>query len=374
MSDNPHKFLFLGVMIAVVAFGHRGQRAEQPDVFRDAPRAQKTSQAPPLFVLTPPLANLTSSGLSHVTITKFEAVVSNQLAQIDRSAIIPVPRLEASVLSATSFADVQLPQSRDSSAQTERNIGQSVFVKIGGELPPTISARIALVADLESGERLWARESERRWPIASIAKLMSAVVALKNVDQNQAITITQNDFPIGVSGNGLKIGESYGVKDLLLSALLESTNESVEAIARVYGREAFIAQMNAQAEAWGLNNTHFSDPTGLSVATQSTAENMLGFAKNIYENYPDVFRMTQKPTAVITELVSGKTVTIKSINLFAGQEDFLGGKTGFTDEAGGNLLSIFSYRERPVVIIVLGSEDRFGDTEKLLNWLEQNYK
>jgi D-alanyl-D-alanine carboxypeptidase len=373
MSDDLYKFLFLGVMIIGVIFGHRGAVVQKIVTTSGELLAQKTSQLPTLFVLTPP----------HEAIDKLEAAVSSQLTQLQPLVVTPRPvfgearpsgRPEPAVLSATSFADQQSPQSYRDTLQAESNLGQGAFFKNGSEPPPVTLARIALVADLESGEHLFARESERRWPIASIAKLMFAVIALRNVDQNQVITITQNDFPIGVSENGLKIGESYSVKDFLLSALLESTNESVEAIARVYGREAFIAQMNAQAEAWGLEDTHFSDPTGLSVATQSSAEDMLAFAKNIYENYPDIFRLTQKPTAVITELISGRAITIKAINLFAGQPEFLGGKTGFTDEAGGNLLSIFLYRERPVVIIVLGSEDRFGDSEKLLGWLKRNYK
>ncbi|MDO8663964.1 MAG: hypothetical protein Q7K44_00200, partial [Candidatus Liptonbacteria bacterium] len=172
----------------------------------------------------------------------------------------------------------------------------------------------------------------------------------------------------------LKIGDRYSIGDLMFAALLESSNESAEAIASFVGRKEFIALMNKQVASWGFADTHFDDPTGLSASNQSTAVDLLGLSKQIYEKYPEIFKITQRPSGYITELNSNKKLLIKSINLFAGQDNFLGGKTGFIDEAGGNLLSIFSYRTRPIIIIVLDTGDRFGDTEKLLNWFMATYK
>jgi len=93
----------------------------------------------------------------------------------------------------------------------------------------------------------------------------------------------------------------------------------------------------------------------------------------LYEEHPDVLAAARSKETKIQELASGAVRTLTSINAFSGRPEFLGGKTGYTDEAGGNLVSIFSYLHRPVFIVVLGTEDRFGETEKLFEWLKKSY-
>ena len=140
------------------------------------------------------------------------------------------------------------------------------------------------------------------------------------------------------------------------------------------GRSAFIDGLNGLAAEWGLGATHVSDPTGLSIANQSIAENIAALALRIYRDYPEVFATTGLKSAAITETNSKKKTIIANINQFAGRADFLGGKTGYTDEADGNLLSIFSYGRRPVVIVVFGTDDRFGETGKLFEWFKNNFR
>lgn len=251
-----------------------------------------------------------------------------------------------------------------------------VFYPISSEDTPEIEAQAALVADLQTGEVYFDLNSGKRWPTASIAKLMTAAYAMRNMDMNSEITLAAHDFPpdAGDAFKGLRPGDVYRLKDLLRALLLSSSNEAAEAIANSYGRDDFIAGLTATAKEWGMTSTYFKDPTGLSVADQSTARDLRLMALKIYETYPGILKITQQKNAVITEINSGRRETLANINLFAGERWFLGGKTGFTNEAGGNLLTLVSHEGRPVAVVVLGTSDRFGETEKLVNWFRRNYR
>lgn len=327
MNDNLHKFLFLGVMILVVVFSGRNS------FYKQAARTvsfEKTALArlePPLFVLTPPEA-----------------------------------------------AEPTEKPSNQTFIESREEVATQVFYKYQDDLAPEISAAAALVGDLLGGNIFWSVSPEKRWPLASLTKLMTAAVISRNMPLNQSTTIIESDFRIENSEQNLNVGSRFTVGDLLQAMLLASSNESAEAAARVYGRDGFLAKMNTNARGWGLQDTFFADPTGLSPSNQSTPTDLLKFAGQIYNRHPEIFKITRKPSGSIVDLNSGRKVLLKNINNFAGRADFLGGKTGYTDEAGGNLLSVFLFKRRPIVIVVLGTEDRFGDTEKLLNWFENNFK
>ncbi len=255
----------------------------------------------------------------------------------------------------------------------EKNI-QSSFRRYGAESPPEIGARVVLVADLLSGEEFFAKETGRRWPIASVTKLVSAAVTSENLAFNQSTTLQDSDFVDDNFEKKMTVGQRYSIKDLFVSMLLASSNESAEALSRVYGRDNFIKDMNQKAAEWRLKDTNLSDPTGLSSSNQSTAADLAVLALRIYQSYPTVLEVTTRKSSLITDLNSGKRTTVMNINLFAGEPYFLGGKTGYTEEADGNLLSIFSYNKHPLLVVVLGSEDRFGDTEKLFGWFKNNFR
>lgn len=251
-----------------------------------------------------------------------------------------------------------------------------IFYPVSAEMPPEVKAQAALVADLQTGEIYFDLNSAKRWPIASIAKFMTAAYAMRNMDLNSEITLAADDFPpeAGDASRGLKPGDVYRLKDLLQALLLSSSNEAAEAVANSYGREDFVAGLTTMAKEWGMTSTYFADPTGVSAADQSSARDLRIMALKIYEAYPAILKTTRQESAVITEIVSGRRKTLRNINLLAGKTWFLGGKTGYTDEAGGNLLTLISHEDRPVVVVVLGTADRFGETEKLVNWFKRNYR
>lgn len=240
---------------------------------------------------------------------------------------------------------------------------------------PNVGASAVLIADLNSGKQLAGLNANERWPMASVSKLMTAVVAIDVLNSDQRITITEPMLAVDPTQQILHLGDTYTVEDLLHVMLLPSNNVAAEALAQFYGRAQFLAAMNAKAQAWGMTSTYYDDPSGLSAANQSSAADLLKLAQQIYATYPHVFAITRAPQATVQNLSTNQPVIIKSINNFAGQADFIGGKTGYTDQADGNLLSIFQYNGRPVFIMVLGINDgvRFNATQQLYNWFKSNF-
>ncbi len=367
MSDTFHKILFVGAMIAVIAFANRGTVAEKPlQLTYGGTRPHAVQNPPPIFILENP-ANMLGN---------LEGVISEGKTV---KALLEAPRAPAPAPHETQNVSLEAPPSRAGGSPTSSFIvggaeDTSVFHKIGSNPPPGINSRIAFVADLQSGERYLRLATERQWPLASITKLTAAAVALGYGALTEKAVVTPRAFAVDPTEQNLKAGGVYRISDLLKFMLLPSSNVAAETVAEFYGRDAFIAAMNAQAGKWGLRGTHFDDPTGLSVSNQSTAEDIFLLAKRIWTEYPEVLRIAREPTATVAEWNENYEFTIQSINKFAGRPDFAGGKTGYTDEAGGNLVSIFWYEQRPIVIIVLGADDRFGDTEKLLAWFKANYR
>lgn len=283
----------------------------------------------------------------------------------------------AADIAESSSADVQVSAAgRNDTSNSAGTSTLPAFYRSGTEPAPVIQAHAALVADLETGAPYLELNAGYRWPMASITKLMTAALAARSMNQEKILTLGLADFPgdEGGAADFFKPGLSYSVGDVEKVMLVLSKNEAAEALANSYGRSQFIGGLNKLAVEWGLASTHFSDPTGLSVANQSIASDIAAIAFHVYRDYADIFAVTRLKKAVITEAISKKSFTLSNINEFAGRPDFLGGKTGYTDEAGGNLVSIFSYGRRPVIIVVLGADDRFGETERLFEWFKNNFR
>ena len=258
---------------------------------------------------------------------------------------------------------------------SESAVGISAFHKKSDTPAPEIEAQIGLVADLETGETYFELNPNKPWPMASITKLITAVFALVHMDAKSRVTLSGDATALGDTtvAKPIQLGDIYEVWDMNSLMLLLSSNEAAESLAGAYGRESFISGMRDLVRGWGIDAITFVDPTGLSSGNLATAQALRKMAAMVAKEYPTILQTTRKPKVSIRELGAKRVVTVKNINLFAGQADFVGGKTGFTDEARGNLLSIFSYKKRSVAVVVMGSEDRFGETEKLWNWFKLTY-
>ncbi len=240
---------------------------------------------------------------------------------------------------------------------------------------PNFSSEAYMVADLSTGSIIAGANVSKRWPTASLTKLMTATLVFDQLTTSTRITITPQMFAADPDERALVIGGTYTVEDLLHLMLMPSSNVAAQAMADYIGRAQFMNEMNARATAWGMTDTYFDDPSGISAANQSTAKDLMILAQHIYENYPGILAITNTPVTTITELNSGKTITVRSINNFAGTPDFIGGKTGNTPQADANLLSLFNDNGTPVLVTVLGAPALpFIDTSMLYSWYRANYK
>lgn len=251
-------------------------------------------------------------------------------------------------------------------------------IRCGGDFE--IYSRLALIRFLNDNNKIYELNVDSQWPLASITKLMTAIVASEHLGADKIITITDEMILAeGDSGN-FKAGEKFMVSDLIKAMLMLSSNDAAEALARDFSYDNFMSFMNDKAKDLNMNSTKFFDPNGLSARNQSTPNDISKLVSYLYESRQDILKITATKSDYIVEQNTKIKKWISSNNEFAGQSDFIGGKTGFIDEAQGNLVSVFNYsslggsayggKKEPVAIIVLGSQDRFGDTRKLLQCLD----
>ncbi|MEK7657912.1 MAG: serine hydrolase [Patescibacteria group bacterium] len=218
--------------------------------------------------------------------------------------------------------------------------------------------KAVLVKYLNQDAALFELNSNNRWSIASLTKLMTAVLAIEKIGAEKEINL-----PAG--RQGIK-EEIYKVSDLIKAMMIISDNNAAEAISDEIGREKFVKLMNQKAKELFMTDTIFLNPSGLSFLNQSTVSDLAKLVNYIRANHREIFEISRQKETVITELKSGKTKKLISINFFAGKPDFLGGKTGFLEASGRNLISLFNKNGKSILIIILGADNAFKETENLL--------
>lgn len=235
-------------------------------------------------------------------------------------------------------------------------------------IEPSLKVKSAVAKDLDSGIDMYRLNSEERWALASLTKLMTAVVALENVGADKVITISEKIMETsGIAGN-LQLGGQYSISELVEAMMTVSSNRAAAAISDFYGDRKFADQMQMTASTIGMTQTTFVEPTGLSFFNQGTVRDLEKLVLYIYKNHPEIFEMTRQ------KIADYHGNRLLNINSFAQtRNDFWGGKTGFTDKAGGNLITVFSHDGRKLLFIVLGTDDRFGQTEMLYNWVKNAF-
>jgi len=233
-----------------------------------------------------------------------------------------------------------------------------------------VTSDIVLAEVLDSNNIFLEKNINKRVPIASLTKLMTAVIALDNIKSDTRITLSQQDISsFGDYGN-FKAGETFLLKDLLNGMLISSSNDAATAIARQVGTRHFIALMNQKAQQLGMTQTVFVNPTGLSLNDKSTAFDLEKLVKYILDYHPKIFDVTKNYQIQIKELNSGKMKLISNNNQFSHNNNFLGGKTGsLLNINKGGLISLFRYKDYKILIIILNDDfyKRYTNTEEVLN-------
>jgi lipoprotein-anchoring transpeptidase ErfK/SrfK len=240
---------------------------------------------------------------------------------------------------------------------------------------PELETPHYLIADVESSTVLAASDLDSAAPIASITKLMTALIAAEYINLDTSVYVTQPSF---VASLVPRLGDRSKVSmySLLQLLLVESSNEAAEVIAAQLGRDQFIKRMNEKAEALGLTKTHFADPSGLSAENISSVSDLLRLTQYIYENRRFIFDLTLNQD-LPTAYVSGEFGELLNFNKVEGLDNFLGGKVGETIAAGQTSISLHRLmvqgKSRTLAVIILGSKDRHGDVVALYEYAKERF-
>lgn len=232
-----------------------------------------------------------------------------------------------------------------------------------------------LIADVESSTVLASSDLDKSVPIASVTKLMTAVIATEYINLDKNVAVNQPTF---VQSLIPRLGDRQEVSmySLLQLLLVESSNEAAEVIASQLGREKFLEQMNQKAKEIGMVDTYFIDPSGLGAENVSSVGDLLRLTQYIYKNRKFIFELTANQN-IPTSYVSGEFGELVNFNKVEGLDNFIGGKVGETNAAGQTSVSLHKLEvkgeERIIAIIVLGSEDRHNDVLELLQYAEDHF-
>ncbi|MPW17379.1 D-alanyl-D-alanine endopeptidase [Paraburkholderia sp. CNPSo 3157] len=246
------------------------------------------------------------------------------------------------------------------------------------ETPDALMLRssVAYVVDQNTSETLFDKNSRAVVPIASITKLMTAMVVLDSkAPMTEQIEVTDEDRDYEKNtGSRLSVGSVLSREDMLHIALMASENRAAAALSRYFpgGRPAFMAAMNAKAKALGMTDTHFENPTGLTSQNVASARDLVKMVNAAYQ-YPMIRRFS---TDRSYEVYTGKrTIAYNSTNALVRNSSWDIGlqKTGFINEAGECLVMQATIHDRPMILVLLdssGKYSRFADAQRLRTWLD----
>jgi len=261
--------------------------------------------------------------------------------------------------------------------RSQYNFGH--LVSKDGSPAPNISAKSFLISNLVTGESLLEKNADQELSIASLTKLMSAIVAKETIYLGREII--NNQAADNYGNFSPQKGAYYSGFDLLFPLLMESSNEAAKILSSFVGESYFVNNMNQKAKSIYMENTRFSDSAGINADNISNARDLEKMIAYIYYKSHFIFDITKGIAPENVGLVNiGHTIDISSLknfNEFASYSDIVGMKNGETTAAKQTLVSVWNINTPtgivPVSIIVLGSDDRKNDTEKLLNWVKINF-
>lgn len=241
---------------------------------------------------------------------------------------------------------------------------------------PLVKSGAALVVEQMGDGALFQKNADVVVPIASITKLMTAMVTLDHIpDLKARVSVSGDDVDyLRGSRSRLKVGANLTMETALLLALMSSENRAAHALARHYpgGVPAFLNAMNDKARSLGMRDTHFDDPSGLSGRNVSTARDLAKLVSAAYR-YPLIREFSTMPAARVE--ISGRYTGFYNTNPLVGNLSWKVGlsKTGYIQEAGKCLVMQARVADLPVVIVLLdsaGKSTRLGDANRIRRWME----
>jgi len=249
-----------------------------------------------------------------------------------------------------------------------------------------LSAKSALAIDGESGKVLFSKNANKRLPVASISKLVSALVFLDTEPDLEKVVYMQGSDYVGGASLRVGVGESLRIKDLLYASLISSSNNAVSALVRSTGMndKEFMIAMNTKARGLGMIDTYFAEPTGLNMVNHSTALDVAKLMKAVLDR-EEILQATKLREYTFRTINTGRSVRVistdKLLSTFLNKGEIyevLGGKTGYTSEAGYCLTAaVRGPQNQEIVIVVLGTESdraRFQEVKGLAWWVLNNWQ
>jgi D-alanyl-D-alanine endopeptidase (penicillin-binding protein 7) len=280
----------------------------------------------------------------------------------------------ATILIAALTASPAVADNRD---RTQNKVKAAVA---GRDAAPELKSSAALVIDQSGGRTLFSKNTDNVVPIASITKLMTAMVVLDaGLPLNEKIVITEADKDL-IKGtrSRLRIGTALTRRELMQIALMASENRAAEALTRVFpgGTPGFVAAMNQKAMELGMWRTRFVDGTGLSSDNVSTARDLTKLVATAH-GYPLIREFTTDAGASV-RVANGQVMNYRNSNRLVNNGEWQIGlsKTGYISEAGRCLVMQAEIAGKPVIIVLLdswGKLTRIGDANRIKRWMETRY-
>jgi len=263
-------------------------------------------------------------------------------------------------------------------AVRQNDADTSVFANPNSTVGLQLASSKALIVNQETGETLYAKSTNTPTPIASITKLMTAMVMLDmHLPMDELVTVSDADVDtLKNTTSRLKVGTTLTRKEMLQLALMSSENRAAFAVARTtaIGIPAFVAAMNRKAAELGMTHTRFADPTGLNSENVSTAEDLVKMVKAAYQ-YDEIRADSTShshdvPVAGVRQAVEFRNTNILVRN---GEWDIGLSKTGYISEAGRCLVMQAQIASQPLIIVLLdsyGKYSRIGDAQRIRKWIQ----
>jgi D-alanyl-D-alanine carboxypeptidase len=252
----------------------------------------------------------------------------------------------------------------------QRTLTPQQIQRMGQRLVPQMTSKAVMVVNLHTGQVVYARNEHERLAPASLTKMVTALVAVDHGTQEQEMRVAYGDGRYTYSASGLQNGEPLTLRQLLYLLLVVSDNVAANTIARELGGnvKTYVGWMNDKVAELGLQDTHFANPHGLDDEGHYSSAYDMALIANAFVNDPILADIVNTEDA----WVAGRT--IKSTNELLGQyPGMVGVKTGTTDNAGECLVTLVEQRGGRVLTVMLGSEDRFREARRLLDYYYANY-
>ena len=263
-------------------------------------------------------------------------------------------------------------ENADTLIKAKKDISES-FVQPYKNPPPEISAKSYNVINLTTNQKMFGINPDLALPPASVTKIMTALIALEQYDLDKPVVVPERCTKLEGSKVGFLANDVLTLEDVLYGLLVRSGADAACSIANIVDEKDFIERMNRKADQIGMENTSFANEIGYDQQNKhfSTVNDLTKLSKEALK-YSTFRKIVGTKEVTLKSLNSARAYKIKNTNdLLFTVPGTVGIKTGFTAEAGECLVYLYQNKKQEILIIILGSEDRFGDTTALLRWAKE---